>query len=362
MSVIEQKPRSMKVLVSANMGPGTLRAKIVPLAGMTEVEQVYILRKKPADSIDKVSYLKLPSLSRFAIFHLILHPIYLAFYARKYKVDFIIGYHFIPYAFFAHLASKLSGKPFIVAQTGLLIQNTSPKGIKGRWLKRITREAKFLFTPGQESRMFWEQWGVSANKIKTLHSTIDTSLFQKAERNQTFDFIFVGRLNPIKQIELILEGFYKVTRNRPELRFLIVGSGPLEMNLKRRVEQLGLESSVKFAGFQADVKPFLDMASFFIMASKSEGLPCAIMEAMSNGNIVLSTMVGNIPDLIVENTTGIPIKQSSADGIEQAMNKALDMDESERTKMINKGRLLIENHHSFLSAQNKWREVFKSLS
>jgi len=343
------------------MGPGTLRAKILPLAGMTEVEQVLILRKEPADVIPKVSYLPLPNAARIPLFHLLLHPIYLAFYARKYRVDLIIGYHFVPYAFFAHIASILSRKPFIVAQTGLLIQHVKKEGWKGKWISRITDKATYLFTPGHESRRFWQARGVEPAKIMVLHSTIDTRIFQRVEGEETFDFVFVGRLNPIKQVELIIKGFKQIHQRNPLVKLLIVGHGPSEESLKKLVLELELSRVIEFTGFQANVKEYLDKATFFVMASKSEGLPCAIMEAMSNGNIILSTMVGNIPDVIKPGQTGIPIVKSTVMAAAHAMSEALAMTDKQKSAMIAEGRNLITEHHSFTSAQKKWSKVLAGL-
>ncbi len=350
-----------RILVSANMGPGTLRAKIQPLAGMPEVDEILILRKEPADVISKVRYLNMPKAVKNSLVHLLLHPLYLAYYARKYKVDVIIGYHFVPYAFFAHIASRLSGKPFIVAQTGLLVQNIPRSSFKGRWISLILKRARFLYTPGKQSRNFWEKWGVDPLKIRTLHSTIDTGAFQRIKGQEKYDFVFVGRLNPIKQIDLIISGFHRLHQTNSELKLLIVGGGPIEEELKNQVERFKLNSSIDFAGFQTDVKGFLDKAPFFIMASKSEGLPCAIMEAMSNGNIVLSTLVGNIPDLIDDGVTGIAINSGTDEAIYEAMKRAINLKDEDRQRLVRDGRKLIEDHHSFSSAQLMWREVFTSL-
>jgi glycosyltransferase involved in cell wall biosynthesis len=361
MSVSSSNIKPKRILVSANMGPGTLRAKILPLASLADVKQVLILRKEPADVIPKVSYLRLPTAARIPLLHLLLHPIYLAFYAMKYRVDLIIGYHFVPYAFFAHLASIISRKPFIVAQTGLLIQDVKKGGWKGKWITKITAKALYLFTPGNESRLFWQARGVEPAKIVVLHSTIDTTIFKRNEGKETFDFVFVGRLNPIKQIELIISGFKQIHQRNPLIKLLIVGDGPSEESLKKLVLKLELGRVVEFTGFQANVKKYLDMAPFFVMASKSEGLPCAIMEAMSNGNIVLSTMVGNIPDLIKPGQTGIPIAENTAKSVEHAMSAALAMTAKQKSVMIDEGRSLIKEHHSFNSVQKKWSKLLSSL-
>jgi glycosyltransferase involved in cell wall biosynthesis len=161
---------------------------------------------------------------------------------------------------------------------------------------------------------------------------------------------------------LIIKGFKSILIEFPDTRLVIVGRGPSENELLSLTKELGIEDNVEFAGFQSDVKPYLDKAQYFIMTSRSEGLPCAIMEAMSNGNIILTTPVGNIPDLVIDNQTGFLIDGDTPLEVEKAMRRSLNLRDQERKEYIDRGRDFIVNHHSFRSAQEKWRNVFDTLS
>jgi len=95
--------------------------------------------------------------------------------------------------------------------------------------------------------------------------------------------IGVGRLVPQKRPLLFLERAEALRARLPEAKFLWIGDGPLANEWDERVRARGLEGSVRRAGWQSDVTPFLAAADLLLHVAAYEGLPLAILEAMSAG-------------------------------------------------------------------------------
>ena len=106
--------------------------------------------------------------------------------------------------------------------------------------------------------------------------------------------LFAGRLAPEKQLSTLLQAFALVSRERPDVFLILLGDGPERQNLLELAARLGLAERIRFAGaVPADAVPcWLQLADIFALVSSLEGLPCALLEAMSVG---LPGVVSDIP-------------------------------------------------------------------
>jgi glycosyltransferase involved in cell wall biosynthesis len=91
------------------------------------------------------------------------------------------------------------------------------------------------------------------------------------------------------------------------IRFLIVGEGPLEVELKALIDTEDVGDSVQMLGFRADVNHLLDMSNVFALPSIDEGMPMALLEAAAASKPIISTLVGDIGKLIQHEQTGLVI-------------------------------------------------------
>lgn len=134
--------------------------------------------------------------------------------------------------------------------------------------------------------------------------------------------LFVGRLNPVKNVDLILDAVAILGDAAPDV--LIVGDGPEGDRLRRRAGELGLGGRVRFVGARPDVEAFLRAADLFVLPSVSEGVPLALLEAMASGLPVIATAVGGIRQLVQDGTTGLQVQSEDPKGLAQAMARVLD--------------------------------------
>lgn len=118
--------------------------------------------------------------------------------------------------------------------------------------------------------------------------------------------LFVGRLDPVKQPDRILRSFRYVAERVPEAELFMIGKGPLDTYLKSLCRKYGLEKRVVFTGFRKDIEMFQKKAKVFVMASKVEGFPNAMIEAMAFGvPIVATDSPGGIHDILGGGEYGI---------------------------------------------------------
>ena len=89
-----------------------------------------------------------------------------------------------------------------------------------------------------------------------------------------------------------------VLRAVPEARFLLVGQGPLEQEIKSKAQELGISDSLTFAGFREDVPRLMAAFDIFAMSSLQEGLSIALLEAMTLGVPPVVTRVGGAPEVV----------------------------------------------------------------
>jgi glycosyltransferase involved in cell wall biosynthesis len=139
-------------------------------------------------------------------------------------------------------------------------------------------------------------------------------------RDGSVEFISVARLIRQKGIDVLLRAAAIVQRQSHAFRLTIIGSGPERAALERLRHELSLELSVRFLGERSfkTVEHHLLGADVFVLASRTEGLPVAMLEAMAAGLAVIGTRVGGIPELL-EGEAGLLVVPDSVEDLAQAM-------------------------------------------
>lgn len=172
--------------------------------------------------------------------------------------------------------------------------------------------------------------------------------------------ISVGRLTKEKGTYDLINAATRVFHKKSDARFLLVGAGDLQT-----IEQIFTEKSINtitLTGWQPPdiILNYLLDSSIFALPSYHEGMPMAILEAMSVGLPVISTDVNGIPDLVMDGETGILIKPGDIDALENAIMKLLNEPET-RQSMGEKGKARVENLFSTDVVINKLCQIYDEL-
>jgi glycosyltransferase involved in cell wall biosynthesis len=167
-----------------------------------------------------------------------------------------------------------------------------------RWsYKQFYRRADIVicqseFMKGEMQREF----GLAPEKLTRIYNPVDIDLVTQLAREGDNPFpnagphlLSVGRLSKEKGLDLLLRALPLIRAAIPAVQLTMLGEGPLEATLKSQASQLGLESCVRFVGFQGNPYPFLRHAHVLVLPSQYEGLPNAVLEALALGTFVVAT-------------------------------------------------------------------------
>ena len=154
------------------------------------------------------------------------------------------------------------------------------------------------------------RWGgIPSKKIEVIYPGIDMDEFSPAEASivdHPFPIIgCVGNVRFIKGHQVVLEAIPAIVSKFPEALFYFVGSDFTGGKMASIATKLGVTRHVRFIGFQEDVRHYMRMFQLLLHPSFSEGLPRAILEAMSLEKPVIASTVGGIPEIITSGENGI---------------------------------------------------------
>ena len=125
----------------------------------------------------------------------------------------------------------------------------------------------------------------------------------------------VGRLTAIKQYRLFLDAVAAAAVTRPRLLALIAGDGELRADLAAHARELGIADRVRFLGWRRDLATIYGATDVFMLTSRNEGTPVALIEAMAAGVPGVSTDVGGVKDVIDSADVGARVPDGDAAGL-----------------------------------------------
>jgi glycosyltransferase involved in cell wall biosynthesis len=121
---------------------------------------------------------------------------------------------------------------------------------------------------------------------------------QVGARPDELILLYVGRLVPIKRIDVIIRALAELERGGVRVRFLVVGGGESREELEELAERLGVADRVAFLGYMIDVTPVLAACDVAVLSSENEGTPVSLIEAAAAGRPAVATAVGGVPEVV----------------------------------------------------------------
>ena len=115
-----------------------------------------------------------------------------------------------------------------------------------------------------------------------------------------------------KGVDVLLRAMGPLAERYPQLQLCVVGDGPLRAELEHEARQLGVAERVMFAGIASDVRPWLAAFDLFVLPSRSEGTPRALLEAMAMGTGVVATRTGGTPEIVENGVCGVLVEPEDA--------------------------------------------------
>jgi len=150
------------------------------------------------------------------------------------------------------------------------------------------------------------------------------------------------------------------------VKLLLIGQGfkddaeNAEADIRRFIDNQGLENSVTLLGYRSDIPSLLDIMDIFCLTSFKEGLPISLIEAMAAGLPVVGTDVEGIRDVIAHNKNGYLVQVDDFNGLKNILSSLLQ-DETLRNKMGRESILLANQAYSLDSCIDQYQDLFISV-
>jgi len=219
---------------------------------------------------------------------------------------------------YTRLAARYAGVPVVLSTVHNSLFDYDVPG----WRRTLYVLAERLTSPLADrivavsaaiARDLVERYGIAAARTVVVRNGIDAWAFRPTREPAAVRadlgvaggrrvVVMAGRMTPQKGWDVLLEAAARLAAARSDLAWVLVGDGPLRPALTRRAAELAV--AAHFTGARADMADVLGCADVVVLASRSEGLPFTLLEAMALGKPVVATRVGGVPEVVEEGRSG----------------------------------------------------------
>lgn len=257
--------------------------------------------------------------------------------------------------------AKKNGKKVIVHIHGAEFKTFYEKECsesKKKYVREILKLSDVIVVLSEEWKKYFKHL-VDENKIKVIYNAIVIPEDFKKDLD-TQKILFLGRFGKRKGIYDLIDVMERIVKKYPELTLYAGGDGEIE-KVKTLVTKKNLDCNIKILGWikGEEKEKLLKEVSFYILPSYNEGMPMSLIEAMAYKNVVISTNVGGIPEVITNNENGIIIEPGDKEELYKKLSYLLDKtNEDIRTKLSKNARQTTEEKFNIKNNIKKLIEVY----
>lgn len=215
-------------------------------------------------------------------------------------------------------------------------------GVKKFFVQMLFSLSEGVVLQTQEAKQFF--WEKIRRKSIVLQNSINPEFIREPyQGKKEKSIVLVGRIDKNKNQRMVIEAFAGLANQYPDWKVELYGDGEERISLEEWVNSLGLQNQIVFKGIEKNIPEKIESASIFVLPSKQEGMPNALIEAMVLGLAVISTdcPCGGPRDLIVPNKNGILIPVDDIEALKTELVRLMD-DEKLRTYLASNARNMID--------------------
>jgi glycosyltransferase involved in cell wall biosynthesis len=199
--------------------------------------------------------------------------------------------------------------------------------------------------------------------VVTVPNGVDTDYWgaRCESRRGGHHLVSVGRLSKEKGYDVLLRSIRLLAEEHMRVSVSIIGEGPERVYLSSLIAELGLEEVVTLTGMlnSESIRKHFGTASIFVLPSRSEGMPLALLEAMAAGLAIISTNVGGIPNVVFHKRNGLLVEPDDPKALASAISCLLESPEY-RTEMAASAKQTVKSF-SLYSTIEKYLEVYSEV-
>lgn len=204
--------------------------------------------------------------------------------------------------------------------------------------------------------------GCPASKISLIPNPVDADLFKPCPKNEQDNLVvWVGRIVPEKGLEYLIDAAKLVQHHINDVRFVLVGDGPMRNKLEYLIKDRGLSKIVSLIG-SLDHRRVADMlakASIFAFPSLKEGMPRAVLEAMATGKAVVASDIPGMDEIIEHGFNGVLVQPKNAGALGDTIITLLN-DNKLRNRLGRNARKTILKFFTWKSHLSQLESVYEA--
>ena len=261
------------------------------------------------------------------------------------------------------LLARAAGRPYLVHLHGggftrFYENESSPLG--RRLIRSTLAHAALVIALSEEWRERLLKICPTA-RVEVLHNAVaipDTARLRRLEDHET-TLLFLGHLLRDKGVYDLVRAFALIARRFPRAKLVLGGVGNVD-EVRKLAEQLEIQGRISCPGWLGPERKLAALASstVFMLPSYAEGMPMALLEAMSWRLPVVTTPVGGIPRVIENEVNGLLLAPGDIEGLAAAIRRLLE-DPALRERLGSAARATIETHFSLPDALEKLSRIYQ---
>jgi glycosyltransferase involved in cell wall biosynthesis len=257
----------------------------------------------------------------------------------------IIHAHFTLPAMAATLGKPIHQKPIVATVRGSDIYRI-PKYPFGRLFNQVALSGcEKITVMSHDLGEATKELGIPSFKFEYTPPPINIERFSDFPWEQRKpQIVYIASLIPRKGPDVLLKAFQKAVKQIPQFKLIMVGSGPMEQELKLFASENGLSDQVEFIPIlsQEDVAKLLQTSKLFVLPSYEEALGMVVVEALASGTPVIASRVGGIPEAVSPDNS-VLVNPGDSNELADAMIRLL-VDEDELIQRNRSARPWVEEH------------------
>ena len=237
---------------------------------------------------------------------------------------------------YAVAAAALARRPRIVAVYQLAVP---PVSERQRRAKRLTARAidRHVGVGKRTSREIERLLGLPSDSVRTIHNGVPDELTAVAREQRRTPLVgTIGRLEPQKGVDVLIRALADVE----DATLLVVGDGSEREKLEELARAVGVSERVEWKGWSDTPRSYLGMLDVFVLPSRNEGFPLALLEALLAGTAVVATDVGSVAEAIRNGETGLLVPPEDHVALAGALRRLIE-DQALGLRMGERGRQVV---------------------
>lgn len=270
---------------------------------------------------------------------------------RRSRTQILHAFNFYP-NMFAIPAARLAGVPVVIATLRDMGDLWTPMQRRAqRWVCRMAHRVVANADAVRDQAI---KAGYPPEKVSVIRNGLDLARFtcspDHVRQRESLGLppnvpvvaVFSRLNNTVKGIHWFLEAAARVARMHADVRFLVVGDGPLRPELEALARRLGVEQRVRFTGIRGDIGETMAAVSLSVIPSESEGLSNVLLESMAASLPVIATRVGGTPEVLEHGISGLLVPSCDQPALAHAIGSLLS-DPARASALGRAGRRRVEH-------------------